>query len=99
MNVSRSILAYGLPDLASLQVDTPQQREEIGRYLEAVIEIFEPRLKDIRAFMIDPEAAQKERTVRFRVEARLCVDPAPAVAFDTILELTTGHYTIKPSDG
>jgi hypothetical protein len=36
--------------------------------------------------------------VRFKVEAHLRVDPAPAVAFDTILELTTGHYTIKPSD-
>ena len=38
-----------------------------------------------------------ERRVRFRIDARLCVDPAPEVAFDTVLELMTGHYSVKPS--
>ena len=38
-----------------------------------------------------------DRSVRFRIEARLSVDPAPEVAFDTVLELTTGHYSVNPS--
>jgi predicted component of type VI protein secretion system len=38
-----------------------------------------------------------DRTIRFRIDARLCMDPAPAVAFDTILELATGHYDVKPA--
>jgi predicted component of type VI protein secretion system len=38
-----------------------------------------------------------DRSVKFRIDARLCVDPAPEVAFDTVLELTTGHYSVKPS--
>ena len=47
------------------------------------------------ATMID--AGEKTRAVRFHIDARLRVDPAPEVAFDTILELTTGHTTVKPS--
>jgi type VI secretion system protein ImpF len=95
--VGRSVIGYGLPDLTSLNAITPEQRKEIGRILEAVIARFEPRLRDPKATLQEPEGAKVERTVRFRVEARLCVEPAPEVAFETILELTTGHYSIKPS--
>jgi type VI secretion system protein ImpF len=91
----RSIIAYGLPDLLSLDSTTPQQREDIGRVIENIVGIFEPRLREIRATMID--AGEKTRAVRFHIDARLRVDPAPEVAFDTILELTTGHTSVKPS--
>lgn len=94
--VHDSIFAYGLPDLTSLNAITPQQQEEIGRTLEQIIARFEPRLRDIHATLVPPTDA-KERTLRFRIDARLRVDPAPEVAFDTILELTTGHYSIKPT--
>jgi type VI secretion system protein ImpF len=90
-----SIVAYGLPDLTSLAADTPEQRASIGRVLEAIIARFEPRLKDVRATLVDAGDG-RERTVRFRVEARLSVEPAPEVAFDTVLELTTGRYRITP---
>ena len=93
--VQASIVGYGLPDLTALPADTPEQRAAIARVLEAVITRFEPRLRDVRATLADPGDG-KERTVRFRVEARLSVEPAPEVAFDTILELTTGRYHIKP---
>ena len=95
--VGRSVFGYGLPDLASLSAVTPEQRREIGRVLEAVIARFEPRLRDPRATLLQPEGAKLEPTVSFRIEAKLCVEPAPEVAFDTVLELTTGHYSIKPS--
>jgi len=89
-----SIVTYGLPDLASFNAITPEQRAEIGRTLESVVSRFEPRLKDVRATMISAGDGL-ERRVQFKVEARLCVDPAPEVAFDTILELSTGHYSVK----
>jgi type VI secretion system protein ImpF len=95
--VQRSIIGYGLPDLASFDAVSPQQREEIGRLLEAVISRFEPRLKDVRAVLLDQPDSRQTR-VRFRIEARLCVEPAPEVAFDTILELTTGQHTVQRSD-
>jgi type VI secretion system protein ImpF len=97
VEINRSILTYGLPDLTSLQTYTPQQRQQIGRVLEAIITRFEPRLRDVRATMKDADNTGNQ-TVRFRIDARLCLEPAPPVAFDTILEVTTGHYTVRPSE-
>lgn len=89
-----SLIGYGLPDLTSLEAITPQQREEIGRVIEGIIARFEPRLRDVKATLV-AGADSKERTVRFRVEARLRLDPAPDVAFDAVLELATGQYSVK----
>jgi type VI secretion system protein ImpF len=94
--VRNSIAAYGLPDLTSLNAITPQQRVEVGRILEEVVRKFEPRLRQVRATLMEAGDG-KERNVRFRIDARLNVDPAPEVAFETILELTTGHYTVHSS--
>lgn len=93
----RSILGYGLPDLMSLNTITPQQREEIGRLLEAIVQRYEPRLRDVRATLVDA-GDSKNPTVCFRLDARLCVDPAPDVAFETILELMSGHSSVKQAD-
>jgi type VI secretion system protein ImpF len=95
--VRNSVICYGLPDLNSLEAVTTQQREDIGRLLEAVVARFEPRLRDIRATLIHP-GDEKDRRIKFRIDARLCVDPAPEVAFDTILELTSGHYSVQSSE-
>jgi type VI secretion system protein ImpF len=96
--VHNSIVAYGLPDLTSLKAASNEERSAIGRVIEDIITRFEPRLRDIRATLVD-DGKGKERTVRFRVDARLCLDPSPDVAFDTLVELTTGHASVKPSDG
>ena len=37
------------------------------------------------------------RSIKFRVDARLTVDPAPAVAFDTILEMGSSTYLVTPA--
>ena len=55
---------------------------------------FEWRPFSVRAIMLESKDS-KERNVKFRVEARLNLEPAPEVAFDTVLELTTGHYSIQ----
>jgi type VI secretion system protein ImpF len=92
----RSIFGFGIPDVTSMSAVTPADREAIGRVIEASLSLYEPRLKDVHATVLDP-GDSLERTVKFRIDARLCLDPAPAVAFDTILELTTGRYDVKPS--
>jgi type VI secretion system protein ImpF len=94
--VRNSLVGYGMPDLTSLNALTAAQREEIGRVLETAVARHEPRLKDVHATLID-EPGNKRQTVRFRMEARLALDPAPEVAFDTVLELLTGHNSVKPS--
>ncbi len=97
VEVRRSIEAYGIPDLVSIDAYTPQQQEEIGRIIERIIGQFEPRLRDVHASMLEPREPH-ERTVRFRVDARLALDPAPEVAFETVLELTTGRASIQSSE-
>jgi type VI secretion system protein ImpF len=95
--VHRSVIGYGLPDLTTLAAYTAEQRADIGRLIEEAIALFEPRLRGVRAVMLE-NTDGNDRSVRFRIDARLNVDPAPEVAFDTVLELTTGHYLVKPSD-
>jgi len=92
--VHQSLIAYGLPDLTSLNAITAQQRQEIGGLIEAVVARFEPRLKDIRVTMVDA-GDNKDRTLKFRIDARLRLDPSPDVAFDTILELASGHTSVN----
>jgi type VI secretion system protein ImpF len=89
-----SILSFGLPDLSTLTAMSAQQREEIGQMISAVVSRHEPRLKDVKATLLNPDE-RLDQTVRFRIDARLRADPAPDVAFDTILELTTGHTKVQ----
>jgi type VI secretion system protein ImpF len=95
--LNRSIFAYGLPELTSLNSFTAQQRAEIGGVIEEIIARFEPRLRNIRASLLDP-GDEKSRSVRFRVDALLAVDPAPEVAFETTLELGSGRYSIQQAE-
>jgi type VI secretion system protein ImpF len=94
--VRTSIAVYGLPDINSLSAITPQNREDIGRLLEGVISRYEPRLRGVRVALLDAGDG-KERKMRYRVDARLNVDPAPEVAFETVVELATGHYSVHPA--
>jgi type VI secretion system protein ImpF len=92
-----SIFAYGLPELSSLNSFTALQRAEIGRVIEEIVARFEPRLRNIRATLLNT-GDEKSRTVRFRVDARLSVEPAPEVAFETTLELGSGRYSIQQAE-
>lgn len=91
------VLQYGLPDLVSRDASSGEKRAELGKMIEAVIHRYEPRLRDVRAVLVDTGEGG-ERAVRFHIEARVNADPAPEVAFETVLELMTGHATIKPRE-
>ena len=93
--VARSIVSYGLPDLSSIDTSTPGKQEAIGPVIERIITQHEPRLRNVRATLMRTRAL--DLRVRFHIDAELCVDPAPKVAFETIVELTTGHASIRES--
>jgi type VI secretion system protein ImpF len=97
VEVHQSIIGYGLPDLTTVTADSPAARAEIGRIVEGIVARFEPRLKDVKATMVD--SSETDRTVRFHIEARLNVDPAPEVGFETVLELMTGRLSVRPTGG
>lgn len=96
--VKDSILGYGLPDLNS--IPNARDSEAIGDHISRLIERFEPRLKNVRVEIeSDDESGPREdaRQLKFQISARLNVDPAPEVGFETIVELSTGHTKVQQS--
>lgn len=90
-----SVITFGLPDFTTMGGSTREEQSKIGTLVEEVIERFEPRLKDVRVHLLEGANDQKKFTVRFEIHAKFHVEPSPEVAFETTLELTTGHAAIR----
>ena len=90
-----SVLFFGLPDIASISLQNPGDEQRLLRSLEKAIEVFEPRLARPRVTSRDPYVTSKQ-SITFHVEAMLMIDPAPErIAFDTVLEVSKGAYSVK----
>ena len=94
--VRRSLIAYGLPDLPSLDAHTTAQKLDIARMIRQAIQQFEPRLNNVRVTLLDPETPAA-RTLPFCIEGELVVAPGCSVLFETALDLASGQYTVQPS--
>ena len=93
----RSLVTYGLPDFSSLSALSMDDRNRIRRALEQAIATFEPRLERVRVTLEPPR--EQDRTLRFRIEALLRVEPAPEpVTFDAVLRLNTQEYVVQGQD-
>ena len=94
VEVNRSLVIYGLPDLTSLSLLSKDDRSRIRRAVEQAIILFEPRLLRVRVALEAPR--DHDRGLRFRIDALLRVDPAPEpVTFDAVLQLNTQQYVIQ----
>ena len=92
--VSKSSVLYGLPDFTGGNVKNFNEQQKLVSRLESAINVFEPRLVDLRITLEPVDEIQ--RSLRFRIEARLKVDPIPEpVAFDTVLQIGSGAFEIK----
>ena len=90
----QSVLTYGLPDFSSLNVMSPADQNRLRQMIETTIRTFEPRLIGVTAIL--QPAADSERSLFLRLEARLVMDPAPeAVSFDIVMPMTTLKYEVK----
>jgi len=97
VEVRRSLIVYGLPDFTAFSLLGTRDRARIRRALEDIIAMFEPRLERVRVTLEDSQA--NERTLRFRVDGWLRVEPAPEpVTFDTLLQLNTRDYVVRGRD-
>lgn len=85
-NLKHSLLNYGLPDLATINISNIDKRREFVQQLERLLLDFEPRFKTVSvSYQENPDKI--ERTLRFRIDATLYADPSPEVViFDSILE-------------
>jgi type VI secretion system protein ImpF len=93
--VQKSLYHYGLPDITSLSGDSSTARRRLVRQVEEAIELFEPRLMNVRVSGMDTPARADRRQIRFHIEALLRLDPDPErVAFDTVLETASGRISV-----
>lgn len=93
--VNRSLYTYGLPDFTHYSLNNPKDQAKLLRFLQSTVKTFEPRLANVRIVPIEDTPAGS-RTLRFRIEGMLMMDPAPEnISFDTALQLTTGVYHVK----
>ena len=94
--LAKYLFNYGLPDFTSLSFDNPKDRVRLLRHLENTIRIFEPRLESPRIVPVAADPHSSNRIIRFQIEGLLKMDPAPEqVTFDTVLNLSSGEYSIK----
>jgi type VI secretion system protein ImpF len=96
--VNRSVYTYGLPDLSGLTMATSGDRNKLVRQILAAINLFEPRLANVRLVTVEnPDTAKSE--VRLRIEAMLRMDPSPEpISFDTVIELKSGNCRLSGGD-
>ena len=93
--LSQSLYNYGLPDFSAVSLNSPRDRDWLLLEVERTVSLFEPRLRDVRATVIETPGLST-RTLHFQIEAMLQMDPAPEqVSFDTFLQLTSGDYQIR----
>jgi|RhiMethySRZTD1v2_1073278.scaffolds.fasta_scaffold867599_1 type VI secretion system protein ImpF len=85
------VAGYGLPDLATLSRLNETDHDGICRILEDKILRYEPRLKEVRVSLKDGESGNPLK-IQLHLHAVLAVDPAPELAFDTTLDLASGHF-------
>jgi type VI secretion system protein ImpF len=89
-----SVYRFGLPEVVSLQASSPEDRLKIARMLERAISRHEPRLSNVRVKLVTDEKSTRNSTLNYRIEARVRLDPAPEIVFETLLELATGQTQV-----
>jgi type VI secretion system protein ImpF len=92
--VNNSLAIYGLPDFSHLSFKNSANLLRLRNVVKNAITIFEPRLEDVEVTI--ESMRDGERQVRFRVDARLRVEPKPEpITFDTMLQLGNGQYIVQ----
>lgn len=95
--VSSSLLNYGLPDLATINMLDVAKKEEFTRNIEKIIRTFEPRFKTVKVNHME-NTDKSDRTLRFRIDAIMWADPEPEVIiFDSVLEPVLRTVTVEES--
>jgi type VI secretion system protein ImpF len=94
--VGKSVVAYGLTDLTTMNVKSAPDIELLAREIERTIVAFEPRLRGVRVTPGEPRTSGAD--VDFRINAVLRLEPVPIeVHFDTRLDGSTRNIAIADS--
>jgi len=90
-----SLINYGMPDLATINLLDSTSRKNFCRFLEDTIQKYEPRFKNIEVTQVG-NIDENDRSIRFRIEAVLHANPTPeTIVFDSILEPVSRSLRIE----
>ncbi len=93
--LSQSLLNYGLADVTGTGLASAKEREDFCHTLQGVLRRYEPRFKTVAVRLLG-NAAPFDRTLRFRIDALLRVEPAPEpIVFDSMLEPASATFIVK----
>jgi type VI secretion system protein ImpF len=96
VETQESVINYGLPDLASINLANERTADEFGKKLERIIKYYEPRFKSVRVETFSSNEA--DGLLRFRVNAVLYADPAPEIViYDSQLDSTSKSFNVNES--
>ncbi len=91
--VNRSVAIYGLPDFSSWNVRGGADQETLRHTIEEAVARFEPRLEGVVVTL--ESMSDVDRTLRFRIDGRLKIEPAPEpVSFDSVLQLGSHQFEL-----
>jgi len=90
-----SPIGYGIADFGAGAFNDPRRRDLLRTEIEQTIRRFEPRLARVRVSLLEGDE-QLEATLRLRVDALLCAEPAPElIAFDTLVDPATAEIAVR----
>jgi type VI secretion system protein ImpF len=91
-----SLLNYGLPDVAGLAVTAADLRQAMRQVIEEKIRNFEKRLvtSSVRVTVLSSDQPL-DRTMRFRVEGTLVVQPTERVMLETVHDPSTDQFEVR----
>jgi type VI secretion system protein ImpF len=93
--LNKSVYVFGLSDFTGWSLNSNRDQIRLLRSVHQTIKVFEPRLGNVNIIPIESQTIST-RTMRFRIEAMLLMDPAPEqVSFDTLLDLTSAKYQLQ----
>ncbi len=94
--VKRSILNFGMPDMANKTVDETMRIDAIRDDLRKAILQFEPRLLPKTLEIVRDTEGEDDLSIRFVVRSDMRADPVPtSVEFVTEVELQSGDIKIQ----
>ncbi len=93
LELQDSLLNLGLPDPTGQRLASGPERAQFLKEVEAAIGSFEPRLTNVGVALL-PEQGEGDRTLRFKISARVRVDGSHVI-FDSRFEPLTAQIELR----
>ncbi len=96
IELNKSAYVFGLPDISSVSLSNTAEQERLLIAIERTVQIFEPRLADVRVIPLKNESKKAIQRLDFRIEGMLLMDPSPEhISFDTTLDAVSQAYIVR----